>query len=350
MASRFVSLRTAPLWLPGFLRSRMRRRGRPRTVWVTICDHFEPLWHGADPATARNRVERFRRAWPEIAARHQDSSGRAPQYAFFYPEEEYRPELLDPLAELARAGIGDVEVHLHHDADTASSFTEKIERFTQALSRQHGLLRTHDGRPAFGFIHGNWALDNARPDGRWCGLNNEITLLRQLGCYADFTLPAAPDPSQAGPVNEIYDVTDDPELPRSHERGRPVTPGSPRGDLTLITGPLGLVRTGALALKLENGDLAAYRPPTPERIRAWLNLAPRIGEHAFIKLFAHGAQDANARCLLDGGLDLAFGELLATCRARSMELRYVTPWEMWGVVESLRRGELPRSGPGGICS
>ena len=30
------------------------------------------------------------------------------------------------------------------------------------------------------------------PDGRWCGLNNELILLRDLGCYADFTLPSAP--------------------------------------------------------------------------------------------------------------------------------------------------------------
>ena len=37
----------------------------------------------------------------------------------------------------------------------------------------------------FGFIHGNWCLDNSRADGRWCGLNNELILLRELGCYAD---------------------------------------------------------------------------------------------------------------------------------------------------------------------
>ena len=53
------------------------------------------------------------------------------------------------------------------------------------------------GELRFAFIHGNWSLDNSRPDGRWCGLNNELILLRELGCYADFTLPSAPSDTQA---------------------------------------------------------------------------------------------------------------------------------------------------------
>ncbi len=344
MSSRLGPLRTARLWVPGLIRSRMRLRRRPRTAWVAICDHFEPLWHGADSATADERVRRWRQTWPEIAARHHDSARRPPQYTFFYPEEEYRPNLIAPLAELTRAGVADVEVHLHHDADTREGFTGRIQRFTRTLSGDHGLLRLRDGRLAFGFIHGNWALDNARPDGRWCGLNDEITLLKRLGCYADFTLPAAPDPSQAGPINAIFDVTDDPDRPRSHARGIVVRRGSPRGDLTLITGPLGITlgAPGRRKLQLENGDLARYRPPASHRVGAWLSLAPRIDDHVFIKLFAHGAQETNAACLLEGGLELMFRELASQCAARSIELRYVTAWQMWNVVESLRRGEPVR--------
>ena len=30
---------------------------------------------------------------------------------------------------------------------------------------------------AYAFVHGNWALDNSRPDGRWCGIDAELPRL-----------------------------------------------------------------------------------------------------------------------------------------------------------------------------
>jgi hypothetical protein len=312
-------------------------------VWVTITDHFEPLWKRPSDELAAERVAAWRREWPRIAARHHDATGRSPQYCFFYPEEEYRPALVEPLAEMVRGGIGDVEVHLHHDDDTAAAFRERVTRFATALDTNHGLLRRQSGRLVFGFIHGNWALDNARPDGRWCGINDEISLLRDLGCYADFTMPAAPDPSQAGPVNVIFRVTDDPDKPRSHARGTIVRPGTPGiGDLTLIAGPL-VVSSGGGRWKprLDTGELASYARTSEERTRQWLRVAPRIGADAFVKLFAHGAQEANAGVLLGTDLDRLFDSLQRLCAAAGAELRYVTAWEMWRVVEALREGRVP---------
>jgi hypothetical protein len=311
---------------------------------VTLADHFEPLWKRPSETVAAERVMSWRQAWPEIAARHQDSTGRPPQYGFFYPEEEYRPELLDPLAEMTRMGIADVEVHLHHDNDTRSAFVEKVSRFTEALHAGHGLLRKHHGRLAFGFIHGNWALDNGRPDGLWCGLNDEISLLRDLGCYADFTMPAAPSPAQGGPVNAIFRVTDDPDRPRSYETGVPVVTGTPgTGDLTLIPGPLGVLWRpgGRWKPRLDTGELASYARPTLERIRLWLSVAPRIGDHSFVKLFAHGAQEGNAAALLGGDLARLFEGFRQVCSEVGTQLRYVTAWEMWLAVEALREDRQP---------
>ena len=309
MPSPLEPLRNARLWVPGLIRSRMRLRRRPRTAWVAICDHFEPLWHGADAATADERVRTWRQAWPEIAARHHDSAGRPPQYTFFYPEEEYRPSLLEPLAELTRGGIADVEVHLHHDADTRDGFTREDRALhSHALQRTTGCCACATvGSPSASSTATGPSTTPGRT-GAGAASTTRSRCSRDFGCYADFTMPAAPDPSQAGPVNAIFDVTDDPDRPRSHERGVLVKRGSPARDLTLITGPLGVTfgAPGRWKPQLENGDLAHYRPPAPHRVGAWLSLAPRIDDHAFIKLFAHGAQEKNAACLLGGGLDLMF--------------------------------------------
>jgi hypothetical protein len=291
------------------------------------------------------------RQWPDIAARHADSEGRRPVYNFFYPEEEYRPHLLDPLAAMTRDGIGDVEIHIHHDGEGEAAFLDKMGRFLEVLQSRHGLLRRHEGRVAFGFIHGNWALDNSRPDGRWCGLNNEITLLRDLGCYADFTMPAAFEPCQAGPVNVIYRTTDDPERPRSYARGWPVRPGLPAvGDLTMITGPLGLELRGPFRKpRVESGEIAGHALPSAARARLWLELAPRVADHAFVKLFTHGTQERNSGPLLSQGLDTLFTTLEARCREVGARLHYVSAWRAWRAIEALRCSGDPLSAAGGTA-
>jgi hypothetical protein len=336
-------------WILGSLTSRFRRMGEPppTDVWVAITDHFEPLWENPDQATARARVASWRRRWPEIAARHHDARGRRPVYSFFYPQEEYREELVEPLAEMTREGIGDVEIHIHHDREGETLFVEKMQGFLDALSGNHGLLRRHEGRIVFGFIHGNWALDNSRPNGLWCGLNNEIKLLRDLGCYADFTMPAAGEVCQAGPVNAIYRVTDDPARPCSYARGVRVRKGlGPVGDLTLITGPLGFDfrSRGPLRPRIESGELAEYAMPTRTRVKLWLRLAPRIEGHVFVKLFGHGAQEPNSVPLLEGGLDRLFEDLWTECAEKGLRLHYVSAWEMFRAVEALRVAADPLMG------
>src|SRR5512143_2328998 len=81
------------IWAPGYLRNRMAmrtRRAHARRVWVLFADHYEPYWRKADHAKARERVDAWRAAWPEIARRRRDSAGRPPRYTFFYAEEHYR--------------------------------------------------------------------------------------------------------------------------------------------------------------------------------------------------------------------------------------------------------------------
>ena len=336
--------RHAQLWLPGYLFGEWRSVRRPANgegrLWVVVCDHFEPFGASrGDMQAAGEIVAYWRRQWPETSRRHADDNGRPAAYTFFYPAEEYRAELLAPLAEIAHAGLGDVEVHLHHDNDTAAGFLATMNGFLGALEKTHGLLRRDAGQLRFGFIHGNWALDNARPDGRWCGLNDEITLLKRLGCYADFTLPCGTLEAQTRTLNVVYWAVDDPARPRSHEYGTVVRPGhGAAGDLLLIPGPLGIRWTERWRPRMEMGELAGYDPVTPKRVRRWLGLAPVIGRDVFLKIHTHGAQVRNSQYLLGGGLENLFRLVRAECTRKQWELRFSTAWEVYQAVLRAGRG------------
>lgn len=332
--------RHAEIWFPGYVKDRLARgfsrppAGRGR-VWLAVADHYEPFCLTTSEEIATARVAIWERLWPEIARRHADSAGRHPKYSFFYPQEEYRPRFLDTLAKFTAAGIGDVEIHIHHDGEGQQNFVDRMSGFIETLHGRHGLLRKHGGRLVFGFIHGNWALDNSRPDGRWCGLNNEITLLRDLGCYADFTMPCGALPTQVRTLNTIYWAIDDPARPRSHESGIPVAPGSPgSGDLLMIPGPFSLRWRGRLLPRLDSGEIASYDPPTAYRVGRWLDTAPRIGNDIFVKLYTHGAQERHAAALLEnGGLDDLFRSVAAECRRRGYEYYFSSTWELRQAVE-----------------
>jgi hypothetical protein len=334
--------RNCQIWLKSYIKDRCQAafRPRPERVWVMFADHFEPLWGQASEKIAIERTARWASGWPRIASKFCDSLGRPPQYTFFYPEEEYRPHLLDPLQSLAEAGIADVEVHLHHDGEGEQNFVDRIGCFTETLLARHGLLRKLAGRIVFGFIHGNWALDNSRPDGRMCGLNNELTLLRNLGCYADFTMPSAGSPTQASFINSIYWATDDPCAPKSYDTGVPVVPGRRgSGDLLMIPGPLGWRWAERVLPRLENGELACYDLPTPSRIKRWLELAPRIGTDVFLKLHTHGAQERHSSALLSGGLEAGVKLLIEECSRAHYQLYFVSAWEMRQAIAAIEAGQ-----------
>jgi hypothetical protein len=336
--------RSAEIWLGPYLRDRFRKATRstkPQRAWVAITDHFEPQGIGATVETALGRVAQWRAMWPRIAEdAPRDAAGQRPQYTFFYPQEEYRRDLVEGIAEIARLGVGDVEVHLHHHDEQRDSFIGKVTEYCRRLAGDHGLLRQQDGRTVFGFIHGNWALDNSRPDGKWCGLNGEIALLRDLGCYADFTMPSAPSPTQGRVVNQIYWCTNNPDnRPRSFDRGIEATVGGGRqGDLLMIQGPLGLRFGRRLLPRLETGELAGYDLPTPARVRQWFDLAPTIGSDLFLKLYTHGAQERNLEPLLGGSLANIFRWLAEEAELRGIEIHWATAWQMYQAADALMHG------------
>src|SRR4030095_9237255 len=143
--------------------------------------------------------------YPKMAARHWDSDGVAPQHTFFYPAEAYRAEYLDQINLMVGQGLGEIQLHLHHGNDTSATLRAKIEEGLEKFA-QHGALVTTEtpARQTYAFIHGNLALDNGLGNPKFCGVDDELTVLEETGCYADFSMPTAPEKSQARKVNAIY--------------------------------------------------------------------------------------------------------------------------------------------------
>lgn len=329
-------------------RRRPRRRGEKAHLLLCIADHYEPKLGGAAPPQARGRVERWVNEYPRLFSRFRDSDGRPPRHSFFYPEEEYEAEYLDALAGLCRDGYGEVEVHLHHDHDTAFGLRQKLERFKRVLVERHGLLGRdrQTGEARYGFIHGNWALDNSHPEGRWCGVNNELDVLRETGCYADFTMPSAPAPAQTRKINSIYYAVDDPERPQSHDTGTDVgTAPRPDNSLLLIQGPLLLnwnSRKWGLVPRLENGCLQGNQAPTAARLDLWLKARVQVRSRPdwfFVKLHTHGANEGNMPVLL-GEPMIRFHEQLARLAADDgqFHFHYVTAREMYNLTLAAEAG------------
>jgi len=345
--------RNVHLWLPGWFRHQLHRPRRPagvRHLYFCVADHYEPYWGGAGKETARAIVRDWATRYQEIAVGHCDSSGQAPQHTYFYPQEEYDPRILDLLGDLARRGLGDVEVHLHHDNDTAARLAEKLSVFTQVLHRQHGLLRRdpQSGQLRYAFIHGNWALDNSHPDGRWCGVDNELQVLLDTGCRVDMTMPSAPHGTQTSTVNSIYFASGNPGCRKSHDTGRRAEVGAWRRDdeLLMIQGPLTLDwgrRKAGVLPRIENGEISADNPPRAPRVRLWADCGISVAgaeEHVFVKVHTHGVQPRAMQALLDGGLHLLWTALEQEFRDSSdWQLHYVTAWQMYETVRGLVRAE-----------
>jgi hypothetical protein len=345
-------LRNANLqrWLGGYLRHRGRRAFAPsppgvRHLLFALCDHYEPLWGHAEDRVGEQRVDRWRREYKQLFSPFRDADGRMPQHSWFFPGEEYRPVFLDALADLAGQGCGEVELHLHHDRDTESSLRSRILEYL-AVFTQHGhLSRDPDGRPRYAFIHGNWALANGRPDGRWCGVDAELPLLFETGCFADFTFPSCPDVTQPAMVNCIYWPCGDLRRARSYEGGELARVGRHHEDrILIVTGPLTLtLRPKTLRPRLEFGESRAMDPPSPERVRSWVAQEIHVAgrpEWIFVKTHAHAAPDAEAASLLGpGGLTLHKTLCEHYNDGGRWKLHYVTAREMFNIARAAMDGK-----------
>ncbi len=354
LKQRHIDMWIGSYYFPANRTAEANQSDEPIDLFIAICDHYEPGRDGASKEIGISLVDRWVNEYPKMFDQFRDCNGQVPQHTFFFPQDEYEPEYLDRLKTLCEAGYGDVDVHLHHESDTAEQLREKLNEFRETLYHRHGLLRRDPvtNEIVYGFIHGNWALCNSRPDGYCCGVNEEITILRETGCYADFTMPSAPSNTQTSTINSIYYVTDHPGETKSHDTGQLATVGGtpPAESLLMIQGPLAPSWSPpkwGIFPRIENGDLHGTRPPSIDRLKLWIKANVHVQgkpNWKFIKLHTHGCKEGNIDMLLGTPMQ-QFHQQLASFAQQNPHIRYhyVTAWEMALLVkqaEQNKTGEL----------
>lgn len=337
-------------WLPGYVAARARdvvsaKPSGTRHLLFALCDHYEPLLGGADDQVGLARVQYWADHYPRLMSEFVDADGHCPKHSFFFPGEEYRPQFFDVLDKLVEAGAGEVELHLHHHGATEASARRDIESYLSTYAERGHFSRTAGGAIRYAFIHGNWALANARPDGMWCGVDSELSLLFETGCYADFTFPAVPDVSQPNIVNQIYWPVGDLRQRRCYENGVRARVGQAFEDrLLMIEGPLAFaLRHASRKPRLEYAALTAEDPATETRVHTWVKQNIHVRgrpEWVFVKTHTHGAPEKQAEALLGAG-GRALHSLLASHYNDGVDwkLHYVTARELFNIARAAMDGK-----------
>lgn len=246
---------------------------------------------------------------------------------------------------MCEKGYGEVELHLHHgkqNADTSDNLRATLEACVAEYAL-FGIFGQADGRRQYGFIHGDWALDNSR-GGEYCGVNDEISILKETGCYADFTFPCY---NEARPrqINSIYYASDDPARPKSHDSGERVRVGGHRHDrsvhdLMIVHGPFHPHRRQG-KWRIFGDALDNEQPVSRERVEQWVETGIAVeGKENWIivKTHSHGASDGEVA--LGPDMALMFSHLEAMYRDRpGHALHYLTARELHNVIVAAESGE-----------
>ena len=338
--------------LPGYVWQRLTRPKPEGPVHLifALADHFEP---SIVPENGRaraahevqeRRLEFWCREYPRVVQPYRDSDGRPFVHTYFYPAEQYEKGLIDRLAEHCHAGWGEIEVHLHHGmeaADTAENTRRQLLEFRDTLAARHGCLSYLDdaGPARYAFVHGNFALANSA-DGRFCGVDSEMEILAETGCYADLTLPTATfHPAQTRKINSLYECAQPLAKRAAHRRGRDLRRGRPPDSFPIIVqGPLIFEfrrSSGSRVVSIDNGAITPMNPLSVKRLQFWREANICVSgrpDWLFIKLHCHGMDPSQQEAVLGAPMRKFLCDLVTDAEERKDTLHFVSAREMVNIV------------------
>jgi len=338
--------------LPGAMRRGLAALPRgPVHLVIAMADHFEPAIdekRGGENRVSRSEQERRLEWWigeyPKVADRWRDHDGRPLVHSYFYPAEQYDEGLLQMLADHCHAGWGEVEVHLHHGIftpDTPENTRRGLTEFRDLLASRHRCLAMEEGsaQARYAFVHGNFALANSA-GGASCGVDSEMKILAETGCYADFTLPTGHfHAAQTRKMNSLYECGLPLEQAAPHRTGRDLTAGRAPHKLPLIVqGPLLMDWKRSIRRArpvIETGAIAGRSPMTLERLDLWKRARIHVqgrSDWLFIKLHCHSMDPTQKDAVVGGAFRQFLEELVTGASDRQETVHFVTVREMTNII------------------
>lgn len=328
-----------------------KKPAKGQHIIFAFVDHFEPGNRGANIQKQVSRVDAWVENYPKLANKHRDSDNIPPQHTFFFPPHYDTHNHLERIVGLCSQGYGEVEMHLHHDRqdpwpDTETSLRGKINDCLESFSR-YGIFCLPEGTKRFCFIHGDWALANSLRNGAHCGINDEISILREAGCYADFTFPVCNEAQPKFPNQLIWGASS-PQIPKGYnkyseivQRGKGNTES-----LMIIQGIIGVrwkSRKHKIKPSIEQSNIDISDIPTPERIDYWIRKnihIPGKREWIFVKVHTHGAREEDRDVLLGEVAESMYSYLESEYNDKDKYLlHYVTAREMYNIAMAAVNGK-----------
>ena len=334
----------------------------PVHIILALADHFEPA---IDPEDGQKRVprpeqerrlERWTRDYPKVIDGFRDHDGRPFVHTYFYPAEQYDQGLVELLADHCHAGWGEVEIHLHHGIphpDTADNTRRLLTEFRDTLAVRHRCLAVEAGstQPRYAFVHGNFALANSA-GGRFCGVDSEMQILADTGCYVDLTLPSGIwHPAQTGKINSVYECALPLNQTAPHRQGNDLAVGrAPEIFPLLVQGPL--VADAQRILRsarpvLENGAFTGTNPPNMHRFFLWKQAQISVlgrPDWLFIKLFCHSMNPTQKDAVIGDSFRNFLSALVGGAAERKETLHFVAAREMANILLAACDGRVGNPG------
>lgn len=324
----------------------------PTHIVILVANHYEPGLGSEGVA----RVVEWSKLAKETGNAIRDHDGTPFRHTNFFPAEQYERPILEELSALQAEGFGEVEVHLHHGVeqpDTAQNTRKALIEFRDLLAEEHRCLsrESPDSHPRYGFVHGNWALANSA-GGRYCGVDSEMEILAETGCYADFTLPSAPDQSQVPRINAIYQCGHALTEAKPHRSGPDLKVGDEPALPIIFTGPLVFNwkrRLYGLPIpRIDDGGLAQNYPLDLARFLRWKSAHISVAGQpnwVFIKLYSHAFFTWDQDIMIGEQMRRFMTEVLDLAeRTREFKVHFASAREAFNMVMAAIDGKAGEPG------